>query len=200
MNGDSANRKKLIVSILLLSTSVLVLLLANAFLLHRVAYGQPDPIAITDSGRVIPVAPIGQAYATEARVLSYAEQCVDQAFSHDFVNYKQTFEESTACFTPSGVDGYANVMQPLLKKLHSERMVMTVAEKPFVVVRSGLLNGVYTWEVHGKLTLYMLGTNEDLPPEDFEAVIYVVRVPLQENVRGIALDSIDLEPYVSSDS
>ncbi len=194
----SADNRKLISISLVLTASVVILVVLNIFLVRRVVQGQPDPIAVTDTGTVIPVTPLNQRYVTESQAISYTQQCVQQAFSHDFANYRLTFEQSTQCFTPEGVKSYAATMQPLLEKIRKKRLTMSVSEGPFVVAQAGELDGTYTWQVQGRVTLYLQGTTSDYPPEAFDATINVVRVPLQENVRGISLSTISLSPVAAN--
>lgn len=194
----SADNRKLISISLVLTAIIVVLAIANIFLARRVVEGLPDPIAVTNSGTVIPITRLDQRYVTESQAISYTQQCVQRAFSHDFANYRLTFEDSTKCFTPEGVKSYAQTMQPLLEKIRKKRLTMSVGEGPFVVAQAGTLDGVYTWQVQGRVTLYLQGTTESYPPEAFDATINVVRVPLQENVRGISLSSISLSPVAAN--
>jgi hypothetical protein len=191
--GAADNRKLITISMVLTAT-VVILLITNIFLARRVVEGQPDPIAVTSTGTVIPVTRLDQRYVTESQAISYTQQCVQRAFSHDFANFRMTFEDSTKCFTPEGVKSYAQTMQPLLEKIRKKRLIMSIAEGPFVVAQAGKLDGVYVWQIQGRVTLYLQGTTADYPPEAFDATINVVRVPLQENVRGISLSSISLSP------
>lgn len=177
-----------------LSVGVVALAAVNIGLVFALAHRDVVPIAVSDTGYAIPLVPLDKSYVTESRVVGYTEQCMQIAFSHDFQNYKQTFEQATRCFTPAGVKSYAMEMQPLLTKLKEKRMVMSIAVDPLAVAQSGVQQGVYRWVVEGTVTIYMLGTSDQLPPQKFNLVAVAERVPLQENIRGVALSNISLSP------
>lgn len=168
---------------------VVVIFLLNSFLTKKVeAYG------LMDNGQAIPLVPLTSEFQTESRVNAFASECLRQAFEHDFEHYRRSVQEATSCFTGSGVDSYLSQITPLTQFIVQKRMVMSIAVAAPVVVRKGLVNGVYEWQVQVPVTVFMIGLNQSVPPAKYLATVAVRRVPLVENVRGVSLSYINLSP------
>lgn len=73
-------------------------------------------------------------------------------------------------------------------------MVLSINVAAPVVVRKGLVNGVYEWQVQVPVTVFMIGLAESIPPAKYLATVAVRRVALVENVRGVSLSYINLSP------
>lgn len=156
---------------------------------------RPQVLGLTESGRVIPLVPLDKPYVNDARVVSFADECTRSAFSHDFVNYRQTEVEASKCFTSAGAESFAQAMEPLLEDLQQRRMVMSVTPvKPPVVVRTFRRGSVYSWQVQSVITLNREGTRERMTPASYVVDMVIERVPLEESVRGISVAQITLRP------
>lgn len=150
---------------------------------------KPVAVAATDQGRVIPVVPLDKPYVTDSRVISFVEECARKAFSHDFKNFRLTLNEASKCFTTDGSKIYLGAMDEMIHKLETQRMIMSVSVEPPVVVKGPLmLDGRATWYVQSKITLYREGQTERVSPQSYILDTTVVRVDLEENVRGIAIN------------
>lgn len=155
----------------------------------------PIAIAATDQGRVIPLIPLDKPYVTDSRVLSFVEECGRKSFSHDFKNFRMTLEEASKCFTTDGSRMYLGAMDEMLHKLETQRMIMSVSMEPPVVVRGPvMLNGRATWYVQSKIMLFREGQQERITPQSYVLETTVVRVDLEESVRGIAVNEFFLTP------
>lgn len=167
---------------------VVIALLYSFFTKKVEAYG------LMDDGRAIPLVPLSAEYLTESRVNAFAAECLRKAFEHDFEHYKGSVQEATSCFTGTGVDSYVQQITPLVKNIVAKRMVMSISVAAPVVVRKGLANGAFEWQVQVPVTVFMIGVAESIPPAKYLATVAVRRVPLVENVRGISLSYINLAP------
>lgn len=169
--------------------AVVVVFLLNSFISKKVeAYG------LMDNGQAIPLVPLTDEFQTESRVNAFASECLRQSFEHDFEHYRRSIQQATSCFTGSGVDSYLSQITPLAKFIAQKRMVMSISVAAPVVVRKGLVDRVYEWQVQVPVTVYMIGLNESVPPAKYLATVAVRRVPLVENVRGVSLSYISLSP------
>jgi intracellular multiplication protein IcmL len=156
---------------------------------------KPVAIAATDQGRVIPLVPLDKPYVTDSRVLSFVEECGRKSFSHDFKNFRMTLNEASKCFTTDGSKIYLEAMDEMIRKLEAQRMIMSISMEPPVVVKGPLmLDGRATWYVQSKITLFREGQSERLSPQSYILDTTVVRVDLEENVRGIAINEFFVGP------
>lgn len=185
---------KLIRTSFFLSVAIVVLALGLVLAIYLAATKKPQILAITETGRVIPLVPLDRAYVPDARVIGFADECVRSAFSHDFLNFRHTLGQARGCFTGSGGASFDAAIEPLIKDLEQRRMVMTSTLQPAVIVKTMTRSGVYSWVVQTKMTLYREGTKERVNPAQYVVDIVVERVPLEESVRGIALSQINVRP------
>ena len=159
-----------------------------------------EVIGIQDDGRVIPVVALDKPYVAESRVTAFSEECLRRAFSHDFENFRQTITDSLDCFTSVGSENYQREITSLIEDIRSKQMVMSVTLAPPVVQKVRVVNGVYTWVVQTRLTLFRVGTKVRLQPASFLAEVEVRRVPLDQNIRGLAISRIGVKPIAAGEN
>lgn len=185
---------KLVRSNLVLTIAVAILSIA-VFVLGYVGINKrPLTFGVSDTGRIIPLVPLDQPYVGDARIIGFADECVRQAFSHDFKNFRLTMSNAKDCFTVAGSRGFDEAIEPLIADIQEKRMVMSVSLEPAVVVRVAKPRGVYTWVVQSKMTLFRDGTRERVVPTVFTVDLVIERVPLEESVRGIGIGQINVRP------
>jgi intracellular multiplication protein IcmL len=155
---------------------------------------KPIVIAATDQGRIIEAVPLNKPYVTDSRVLSYAEECTRRSFSHDFVNFRMTLAEASRCFSSQGVKQYQESMDAMLKELREKRMIMSTSVDPPVVVTTAEIDGRATWVVQAKIKLFREGQRERVTPQSYVVTMRIIRVDLEENVRGIAINEFNAKP------
>lgn len=159
-----------------------------------------EVIGIQDDGRVVPVVALDKPYVNESRVTSFSEECLRRSFSHDFENFRQTITDSLDCFTSVGSENYQREITALIEDIRTRQMVMSVTLTPPVVQRVRVVSGVYTWVVQAKLTLHRVGTKVRLQPATFLAEVEVRRVPLDQNIRGLAISRMTVKPVSAGDN
>ena len=155
---------------------------------------KPLTFAVTDRGAVIQMVPLDKPYVGDARVIGFADECVRQAFSHDFKNFRASLAGAKNCFTSEGARGFDVAIEPLIDDIKMKRMVMSVSLEPAVIVRVAKPRGVHTWVVQTRMTLFRDGTKERVVPTSFIVDLVVERTPLEESVRGIGIAQINVRP------
>jgi intracellular multiplication protein IcmL len=156
---------------------------------------KPQVVAVSDSGRIIPLVPLNKPFVTQSRVISFAEECTRRAFAHDFVNYRATITNAASCFTSEGSDMFTAAMEPLIKDLIQRRMIMTASVDPPVIVQGPVeARGRVVWIVQAKMQLFREGSKERITPQAFVVEMEVVRVELEENPRGISIRAFNVRP------
>lgn len=185
---------RLVRSNLILTVVVGILAIAVFAIGYLAVNKRPLTFGVTDTGRIIPLVPLDQPYVGDARVIGFADECIRQAFSHDFKNFRLTLANSKQCFTPGGSRGFDAAIEPLIADIQERRMVMSVSMEPAVIVRVAKPGGVHTWVVQSRMTLFRDGTRERVTPATFRIDMVVERVPLEESVRGIGISQINVRP------
>lgn len=194
--GSDATRKLLSMNVLALGI-VFALALSNTGLVWYATTSKVEVIATTESGQITKPIPMNEAFVTEARVLSFADECLRASFSHDFENFRRTLNAALPCYTSSGGKELTKEIEPLLNDLKSRRLIMNVTTEPAVLVRGPrLINGRPVWDVQVVITMYFQSAKERFPPQQRVANVSVVRIPIEEDPRGIAINAIQLAPYV----
>lgn len=186
---------KLVRIVVLQSIAIGILTVVMGVALYVGITKPPQLLAITDTGRVIPLVPLDKPYVGDSRVVGFADECIRTAFSHDFLNFRQTLASASSCFTTDGSASFNTAIAPLIQDLESRRMVMTPTMQPAVVVRTFKRGGqVFSWVVQTKMTLNREGTRDRVIPTTYVVDLVVERVSLEESVRGIAVSQINVRP------
>jgi intracellular multiplication protein IcmL len=180
---------------LIIAVAVIISSLTSCIGVYLAFTKKPIAIAATDQGRVIPIVPLDKPYVTDSRVIAFSEECSRRAFSHDFVNFRLSLNEASRCFTSAGSRMFLGAMDPMLKELIEKRMIMSASVEPPVVVRGpSIVKGRVTWSVQAKMQLFREGQRERITPQSYVLDMSVVRVDLEENVRGIAIEEFVVRP------
>jgi len=184
---------------LLLIAATVVMAISTMCLTWYALHEKVEVIAITESGAVINPVPLNAAFVTDTRVLSFSDECLRSSFSHDFENYRRTINAALPCYTAAGAKEFTAAIDPLLQDIKSKRVVMSITTEPAVIVRGPMMIGArVTWEAQIVMTMFFSGTKERYAPQQRIANISIVRVPIEEDARGIGINAIQLAPYAPS--
>ncbi len=191
----AAQVSKLTRLVVWLAISVIALATALIIAIFFVTRSHREVIAATPEGRLIPVVPLDKPYVSDARVLGYVDECARMVFSHDFLHWRTTLQGSKACFTEKGGDAVEEALAPWVKDIVERELTMSVslADTP-VIAKRGEFNGAFAWRVQAPISLFRRGTKVSDTPRPFLLQVVVRRVGLDQNPRGIAIDSLQLVP------
>lgn len=180
------------------SLSVFCLLIGLIIAIVFVTRTHREVIASTNDGRLVPVIPLDKPYVSDARVLGYVDECARQVFSHDFLHWRTTLQNSKTCFTEKGGDAVEEALAPWVKDIAERELTMSVSmsDTP-VIAKRGDFNGTFAWRVQAPISLFRRGTKMSDIPRPFILQVVVRRVGLDQNPRGIAIDSLQLVPDTS---
>lgn len=194
----AAQVSKLTRLVVWLGISVFALAVALTIAIIFISRTHREVIAATNEGRVIPVIPLDKPYVSDARVLGYVDECARMVFSHDFLHWRTTLQGSKACFTEKGGDAVEEALAPWVKDIVDRELTMSVslADTP-VIAKRGEFNGAFAWRVQAPISLFRRGTKVADVPRPFLLQVVVRRVGLDQNPRGIAIDSLQLVPDAS---
>jgi intracellular multiplication protein IcmL len=191
----AAQVSKLTRLVVWLAISVIALAIALIIAIVFVTRTHREVIAATPDGRVIPIVPLDKPYVSDARVIGYVDECARMVFSHDFLHWRTTLQGSKACFTEKGGDAVEEALAPWVKDIVDRELTMSVslADTP-VIAKRGEFNGAFAWRVQAPISLFRRGTKVSDMPRPFMLQVVVRRVGLDQNPRGIAIDSLQLVP------
>lgn len=175
--------------------ALFILVLTNALLAFAIAkryFNPPEPeyFATNSEYQLIKWHPLSDPVVSDNYVLQWVANSVQQAFSLDFIHWRQQLQVASNNFTPSGWHWFLSALKKSgdLDSLVKLRMVSdaTITGAP-VVVNKTVLNGTYVWNV----TLPIMITYRNLKTtihQPFKVTLIVVRVPVQDNPGLIAIN------------
>ncbi|NDV52909.1 type IVB secretion system apparatus protein IcmL/DotI [Salipiger sp. PrR003] len=178
--------KLLLVVCLVLALSVV----ANVFLGLR---KQEVRYFATDSnGGILPLTALDQPVQSNNQVLSWATEAITRAYTYDFANYRQQFQESQSAFTTEGWRGFLTALEEsqTLQRVKANQYVTTAAPRAApVVVAEGYLNGRYAWKIELPMLVTYQGPKSK-PTQDLVVQAVIVRRSVLENPKGIGIAQI----------
>lgn len=189
---------------MILATTILggvtiVALIAAVIAMRTSTDRQIAAFAVGPDARVTPSISLDQPYLSEARVVGFADECLRRVFAHDFLHHAQTVPQAQECFTPASGDEFAQMLQPRIKLMEKERMVMggnviAVPRVTRVYKKNWGLGDAQHWDMEAIVELYMEGKNARIAPERQLVRMTVTRVPLQQTPRGVQFSSFKVTP------
>jgi len=177
-----------------LTIAVVVLALATLILVSFLSTKRTVPVAVDATGRIVPVIALDRPHLPDNRILGFVDECLRRSFSHDFENFRITINEAKRCYTPTGAVEFEQAITPLIEEMRRENMVIAVSLDASWVHQRFLREGIHVWEVQTPMTLHRRGTREAIAPTAFIVTTLVIRIPLESDVRGIAVRAINLRP------
>jgi len=177
-----------------LTVAVVVLAFATLILAGFLGTKRNIPVAVDATGRIVPVIALDQPHLPDNRILGFVDECLRRSFSHDFENFRITINEAKRCYTPTGGLEFEKAITPLVEDMRRMNAVMSVSLGSSWVHQRYLREGIHVWEVQTPLTLHRRGTRESIAPTAFVVTTLVIRIPLESDVRGIAVRAINLRP------
>jgi intracellular multiplication protein IcmL len=196
LNEQSAKHlvPKLLRLVTMLSIANVVLLVAVPVLVYFVVTKKVTAVGITETGRIVELVTLDKPFVSDARVIGFTEECLRLSFAHDFENYRQTMNTAKSCYTSNGARVFEDAMGPQLTEITLRSLVMSSSLDVTVIVRRYMLDGVVHWQTQTPMTLHRRGSRDSSRPVKFLVKNVIKRVPLDENVRGISVASMTLEP------
>jgi len=166
----------------------------NMLLIGLVVYQfsiRPAPVyfATQSNGSLIELKPLDEPLVSEELLLTWAGQAAIAAYTYDFLNYRQDFEDMKQYFTASGFDNYVTGLKQSgnLDVVLTKRLVVkgAVAETP-VIVMEGPIKGHYSWKVQVPMVV-LYQSNTETINQHLLVTMLISRVSTLEKIQGIAI-------------
>lgn len=177
---------------LTISLCLIVSLLLNGYLGWKVAH-PPVKYFATQEGRVIPLIPTHQPVLTVSQVSDFGAHTIREAFTMDFVHFKEQMSRVSAYFSEEGFKSYyqALTQSNVLAAVRDKKMNLAVMLAPGVVRQKGpLSNGVYAWEIQYPVTLKLSGQTLSLPEQRFIFSLFLQRADVREKPNGLEVTQL----------
>lgn len=169
-------------SVCQLVTLLIIAALAIALL------NQPRDYFATENGRLTVIVPRNEPGWSQADVIAFGEDTLREAFSLNFVQYRQQMNGVEPRFSDDGYVGYNQALSRsnILSNVRDRRMNLAPGISPGVVRRRGINDqGHYSWEIQYAVTLQLLGQNSSLPEQRFIFQIMIQRADVSEKPHGL---------------
>jgi len=159
--------------------------------INYLARQDPEPryFATRSDGALIRLIPLKEPMLTRSAVLSWAGRAATSAFTFDFVNFRQQFQDAAQAFTPEGWRSFLKALEDSrnLEAVKERKLVVTAAlQGAPVLLTEGVVNGRYQWRIEMPIVVaYQSGS--DSQRQSLLVVVTVSRVPVLEFPEGIGI-------------
>ncbi len=175
---------------------LLIILLINCVLVGLIVYKwshppQPEYFATTPDGRIIMLHPLSDPVVPDDFVLQWTTNAVQQAFSLDYIHWREQLQTASNNFTTDGWKWFLNSLKSTnnLKTLIDLQLVSsaTVTGSPQVVEKE-VIGGHFAWKITMPLlvTYQGAGHNINMP---MNVTLIVVRMPTKDYPQRIAINN-----------
>ena len=187
--------RRVLVGLNLAILSFLILIIAIIYIINHPP--QPKYFATYADGKLVPLIPLNMPNVSQAALLEWVNTAVISVNTYDFVNYRDQLQKASEYFTPEGWEAY-------LESLKASRNLNAVVEKKLVVsafakkapsvVRSGSLDGVFTWTIQIPITVVYQSASQ-MSTQDLIVSLTVKRISTLTNPNGIGITN-----YIADES
>lgn len=170
-------------------------------------YGYPKYrwIPTTDNRAICEVSTEANPRVTPATLAEYAKDAVVNSYSYDYVNYRANLNEAGArWYTDDGRKAFLKTLDDSgnLERVIKGRMILRAMSTQVAQLEETgkLATGETYWVVQVPVAIefYVGGDQQPRSRQDFLAAVTIVQTPASAtNVKGIAVNAIQLSPYVS---
>lgn len=170
------------------------LAIINVFLVMAIIHivkNPPEPkyFATGNDGRLTIIHPLTDPVMSLSGLTEWVTRAATTAYSFDFLNYRKELQVASEFFTGKGWEAFekALVSSNNLNLVLTKKLVTTaVAQGAPVVLKRGVLNGKYAWQVQLPiLVTYQSASMKVAQP--MLVTMLVTRVDVANNPNGIAI-------------
>lgn len=127
----------------------------------------PREYFATEGGRITPVYATDKPVWSESDVRQFGAQTISQAFTLDFVHFRDQMTAVSLKFSEEGFAGYNQALTTgsnILALVRDKRMNLSNTVEPGVITRRGVVGGRFTWEFQYPVIMRLQGQNSSTPP------------------------------------
>jgi intracellular multiplication protein IcmL len=180
---------------------LLIMLVVNVTLVGMVYYeithrAEPRYFISTADGRIMPIFSLSDPMLAPSEITDWAKTAAISAYSYNYVNYREAFQQLQNQFTANGWKNYEAALRAslTLETVTSKKLIVSAEPtgEPVILERK-VERGRYTWVVQLPMLVTYENPNEKTP-YPIIVKIRVTRVPTVDMPKGIAIDSFVAPP------
>ncbi len=183
------NYRRLVLALLVL---LVVAALLVGVIFYQVSHRPGNQyFATTADGRIMPLYALNQPVLSPGELLQWAHRAAIDAYSYNFVNYRDAMQQLSNNFTPAGWKYYEDALKASrnLELVIAKKLVVSaVATGTPIILDQAILNGRYSWKVQIPLLVSYQSPNEQTQNPVIVMMI-ISRVPNLDMPKGIAIVS-----------
>lgn len=154
----------------------------------------PQYVQLTEDGRLFPITPLNLANVNDGEIIQFANDSVKWINTYDYRSWKDQLQINSNRFNPRGWGDYLTELNSAgtMNTVQNQKMVVySRFTGPSQIVKSGVIksSNTWSWVVDVPVNIYYEKGNSGEPPLQQKGVVtlYIVRVPLEVNLRGYAI-------------
>lgn len=146
--------------------------------------------ATTADGRIMNLVPLDQESMTQAALMSWISQAVQETMTFGYHDYQRRLQQSSRHFTRRGWESFTTALQKarVIDTITQTQQVVTAVPRSAPILKqSGIFNGRYRWIVELPLGVtYRAGANSRT--DYFNVNLVIERVPSLESPNGVGIE------------
>ena len=150
------------------------------------------PIAATPDGRLIPLTPLDEPIMSDAALKNWTVSAVTEAFTLGHHDWRMRLSSIRENFTDSGYESFLRGLNDslFLARLRDNLQVASAAARGAPVITDArVMAGRVGWAIEFPIVVTFAVGRKSIT-QDLIARALVMRVPLSERVRGIAIEQL----------
>ncbi len=133
---------------------------------------------------------------TQSAILTWAGKAATDAFTFDFVNFRQQLQNAAQAFTPDGWRSFLKALEDSrnLEAVRQKKLIVNAAlQGAPVMLTEGVVNGVYSWRIEMPIVVAYRSANE-VQRQNLLVNMTVSRVPTLEFPEGVGITQFVARP------
>jgi intracellular multiplication protein IcmL len=181
------NYRRLVIALVMLLAIIILLLGIIAYQITN----RPEPkyFATTVDGRIMQLFPLSDPVLSPSKLLQWAHQAAVNAYTYNFVNYRDSMQQLQNQFTMQGWKYYEDALRisrTLEMVIAKKLIVSAVATGTPVILDQAVIDGRYSWKVQIPLLVTYQSPNEQTQ-QPMTVIMNISRVPTVDMPEGIAI-------------
>jgi len=147
--------------------------------------------ATTSDGRIINVVPLNERFRTDAEVIAWSANKVQDVMRFGYNDFRQRLQDSSRNFTSSGWETFTKAMKDarILEAVEARKLTVKMEVEQAPEIKNNFVHdGVYTWVVQFPVVIRFEGAGEVPQPMNAVLLLQIVRVSTLQNPDGISVE------------
>lgn len=181
--------RKILIALNLSVVALVILIISVVYIINHPP--QPKYFATYADGKLVPLIPLNMPNISQAYLMQWVNTAVVAVNTYDFVNYRDQLQKASEFFTQEGWAAYLESLKAsrnLNAVVEKKLVVSAFAKKPPVIVRAGILDGVFTWTIQIPITVIYQSANAS-NQQDLVVTLTVKRISTLTNPNGIGISN-----------